>query len=483
MKHMNKPTLAKITAALLAAGMLAACGGGASSSASTGGDTGSTAGDSSSSTAAAATGDATTIEFWTNNRHDEDYMTKMIEEFNATHTDIQINYTILSDDWANSVQLAYQANTAPDIISIQASDNMTLSDYVASGMFTSLSDYIAADTEFQTVTEVYDHLYEGLNVIGDDIYWVPNGVRTGTRIEYNVELLKAAGYDAIPDTLAELVEACKAVTEQGGGTDYGVAFTSSSPFSRWLEGVGEMSGATHMGYDYATGQFDFTSWKPVVETAAKLYQDGSVLPGSETQGVDNSRALFAQGVFAVWGNASQEAGVFTDQFPVEFEWGVSELPTIDGEVKGMLSCSPNSGYVILSSCQNKDAAWEVIKYFSSEEFMKGYLEGGYTVPLSTYMAGKIDSSKTGRLSDFVITDYEGVYPTPPAVSIDGDDYGTTLWNVVLGNLDADAAIADLNTRYNDALERGLQNGSCQRVVIEDYDPLNPNAGTITYQDN
>ena len=109
-----------------------------------------------------------------------------------------------------------------------------------------------------------------------------------------------------------------------------------------------MSGATPGGYDYANGVYDFSSWKEIVEEAAKLYADGSVLPGSENQGVDNSRALFAQGAFALWGNASQEAGVFTDQFPCSFDWGVAELPTLTGEVKGALSCSPNGGYVMLS---------------------------------------------------------------------------------------------------------------------------------------
>ena len=40
---------------------------------------------------------AATIEFWTNNRHDEAYMNEMIDSFNASHSDIQINYTILTD--------------------------------------------------------------------------------------------------------------------------------------------------------------------------------------------------------------------------------------------------------------------------------------------------------------------------------------------------------------------------------------------------
>ena len=477
MKLANKRTLAKVTAVAMAASMLAACGSSGSSTAASGEATGEAA----STDSSAASGGATVVEVWSNNRHDETYMTQMIDEFNASHDDIQIEYTIMTDDWANSIQLAFQANTAPDIITIAASDNMFLSDYVNGGMFESLSPWIDADTDFQTVTEVYDHMYEGLNSIGDQIYWVPNGVRSGTRIEYNVDLLSAAGYDSVPNTLDGLVEAAAAVTANGGGTTYGVGFTSSSPLSRWLEGVATMSGATYRGYDYTTGTYDFSSWKPVIESAAKFYTDGSVLPGSETQGVDNSRALFAQGAFAIWGNASQEAGVFTDQFPIEsFEWGVAELPTVTGEVTGALEMTPNFGFAMLTNSDCKDQAWEVIKYFSSEDFMKGYLEGGYTLPISNYMSERIDSSLTGRLADFALQDYEDVFPTPPTVTVDGDDYGQTLWNAVLGNVSVDEAIEDLNTRYNDALERALEAGSTQRVIIEDYDPAHPSAGTVTY---
>lgn len=107
------------------------------------------------------------------------------------------------------------------------------------------------------MTEAMDHKYENLNSIGDDIYWVPTGVRSGTRIEYNIGLLKEAGYDAVPDTLAEMVEAAGTITANGDGSIYGVGFTQNG-FGRWLEGIGEMSGFNHMGYDYENGVFDFS---------------------------------------------------------------------------------------------------------------------------------------------------------------------------------------------------------------------------------
>lgn len=463
---------------------LVACSKGDSTTATTAStETATEATQESTTTETTAPAEVTTIEVWSNNRHDETYMTSQVDAFNASHTDVQINYTIMTDDWQNSIQLAFQAGTAPDVITIAASDGVNLNDYVTTGMFESLSSYISNDPTFQQVTEAYDHKYEGLNSLGDEIYWVPNGVRSGTRIEYNIDLLKAAGYEAIPSTLSELVTLTKDVTAQGNGDTYGVGFTSSGAFGRWLEGVGDKSGFNHGGYDYKTGTYDFSSWKPLLETAAQFFTDGSVLPGSETQGVDNSRALFAQGSFAVWGNASQEAGVFTNQFPITaFEWGVAELPTMDGTVKGAESITPNFGFALMSSAKNKEAAWEVISFFSSEEFLKGYFEGGFSAPLSTYMAGKIDATKVGRLADFALKDYEDVYPSTPSITVEGDNYSTVFWNVILGNIDADSAIADLNTRYNDALERGLANGSCKRLVIADFDPLNPSSGTSTFLD-
>lgn len=468
----------KFLSALLAATMtvtLFGCGSTPTDSSSATTDSTTATTDSKETTASK---DATTIEFWTNNRHDEAYMTEMIDKFNASHTDVQINYTILTDDWANAIQLAFQGGTAPDIISIQASDptNM-LQTYVDAGIFAPITEYVKADTEFQKVTEPYDHMYEGLSALGDEIYWVPNGVRTGNRIEYNTDLVKAAGYTEIPKTLSEFVDLAKAATTD---STYGIAFTSSSPFSRWVEGSGDMSGALHYGYDYTTGTYDFSSWKEVLETAAQINKNASALPGSETQGVDNSRALFAQGAFALWGNASQEAGVFTDQFPCNFEWGVAELPTLTGEIKGALSYTPNGGYALLSSCKDKDAAWKVISYFSSEEFLKGYFEGGYSIALSEYMRSKVDTTNVGKLADFVLQDYEDVYPTTPAITLEGDDFRAVFWNAVMGYITADEAIADLNTRYNAALEAGLANGSCKRVIVENYDPLHPSKGTVTY---
>jgi multiple sugar transport system substrate-binding protein len=420
--------------------------------------------------------DKITITYWVNDRHDSEYMTEVIDKFNEENEyGIYVDMQIITDNYETMISTAYTGDTAPDIVG----NSITLKNFVEAGMIIPLTDYIAADEEYQKVNEPYEHAYEGLNALGDDIYWVYTGMRSGVRVEYNIDLLEENGYTEVPSTLEEYIDMAKALTEAGDGEYYGIGFTSSSPFERLLEMVAQVSGIYY--YDYVNGQFDFSGYKEILELGQRFFDEDIAYP--DQQGVDNMRALFAQGEFALWSNASQEAGVFTTQLPVEdFEWGVAEVPSLTGEIKGALQTTPSKGYAIMSSCENPDAAWEVIRYLQSEEVEKGYLEGGYCLPISTYMDSVIDKSLIGRLADFSLLEYESVYPAVPTINLSGDDYRTVLWNAIQGYVDIDEAIEDLNTRYNEAYDADIESGSIQRLVIEDYDPLHPNDGTVTYLD-
>ena len=420
--------------------------------------------------------DVTTITYWVNDRHDSEYMTEMVEKYNKENTDnIYIDMQIITDDYENMISLAYTGGTAPDIIG----QSVTLKNFVDNDMLIPLNDYIDADEEYQKVNEPYEHAYEGLNYMDGNLYWVYSGMRSGVRIEYNKDLLEKSGYTEIPKTLDEYIDMAKAITEAGDGEYYGIGFTSSSPFERQLEMIAQVSGIYY--YDYVNGKFDFSGYKEILEKGKRFIDEEIAYP--DQQGVDNMRALFAEGEFALWGNASQEAGVFTSQLPIEdFEWGVAEVPSLDGEIKGALQTTPSKGYAIMSSSEHPDEAWKVIQYFQSEEVLKGYLENGYCLPITSYMDEKIDKSKIGRLADFSLLEYESVYPAVPTINLTGDDYRTVMWNAIMGYVDVDDAIEDLNTRYNEAYEADIESGSVKRLVIEDYDPLHPSDGTATYLD-
>ncbi|MEG0566503.1 MAG: extracellular solute-binding protein, partial [Hungatella sp.] len=263
---------------------------------------------------AEAAGEKTVITVWSQDRHDSEYVESKIEEFNKTNDKgIEIALNIITDDYANMMALAYSSGTAPDIAGVGgATSGFDLKTFVDAGIIEPLNEQIK-DPEYEKVTEASRLQFEGINMMDGKVYWIPTGMRSGTRIEYNKDLVEKAGYKEFPTTLDGVVELADKITKDGNGTAYGVGFTSSVPLNRWLEGSAETSGIYR--YDYVNGKFNFDGYKPIIETANQFFANKSVFPGSTSQGVDAMRAQFVEGVFGIWGNASQEAGVFTAQFP------------------------------------------------------------------------------------------------------------------------------------------------------------------------
>lgn len=424
-----------------------------------------------------SSGDKVKITVWTENRHDLEYMNKIVDEFNKTNDHIEIEYVVQTENYVNLLTMAANSGQSPDVFTqVNPADFKNFAD---SGIIEPLNDYMT--DEFKKVNEADKHLYEGYNVQGDKIYFVPCGKRSGSRIIYNKEIFDKLGLE-VPKKLSDLPKVAKTITDAGAGEFYGIAFPGASgPFERWLEHSAEMSGITP--YNYREGRFDFTGFKPYLETVRQMFTENSVFPGSSSMKIDPVRVQFSEGHIGIHANASQEATVLTEQFPSKVEWGVAQLPTLDGEIKGSEACSPNNGWMMSAFTGHPKEAWEVIEYFGSETVLKGYLEGGYTLPLSSYMAEKIDKTKTGRMADFAGADYEAVLPVAPSVTPEGENYRDALWNACLpegGSIDE--TIAALNKTYNDALDKEVKMGKTKRLVIKDYDPLNPGAGTVEYLD-
>lgn len=428
---------------------------------------------------AAGSGDGKPVKItvWSNNRHDLTYVQKKIAEFNEKNKgSIEIDYIVQTDNYLNMLIMANSSGQAPDIANVASSNSLV--QLVEAGVPIALNKFITAD--FAKMTDL-DHIkYEGINVIGDDIYYVPTCLRSGSRLIYNVDLFKKAGIKKAPATLAELVEDAAKITKVGEGKAYGCAIPGmSGPLERFITHCAEISGVTQ--YDYKSGTYKFDGFKPFILAARKIFEDGSMFPGAASMKVDPSRVQFAEGNVGFYGNASQEVGVLTTQFPAKIPWGVAPLPSLSGEIKGALSTNPQMGWIISKQSKNPELAWKVVEFFSGPDFLVGYTEAGMNILLSPSIRAKADMSKAGRLADFAPLPYESVYPTAPEVSLEGKNWMDALWEACLpGGPSVDKVIADLNRDYNSALDRDVKMGKIKRLVIKDYDPLRPNAGKATY---
>ena len=105
----------------------------------------------------------TVIEVWSEDRHDMEYVEAKVAEYNATNTDnIQINLTIISDNFRNMLQMAFSGGTAPDVAGINAIPINMVAD---TGIAMPLNDFIASSEEYQKVNDPYNQIYEGTNEI------------------------------------------------------------------------------------------------------------------------------------------------------------------------------------------------------------------------------------------------------------------------------------------------------------------------------
>lgn len=71
--------------------------------------------------------DKVTITYWNTNRHDQEHMAPLIEEFNNTNSDnIYIDYQIYAENYSQMLDLSFSTDSAPDVFQIPSDDFATI---------------------------------------------------------------------------------------------------------------------------------------------------------------------------------------------------------------------------------------------------------------------------------------------------------------------------------------------------------------------
>ena len=156
---------------------------------------------------------------WTNNRHDAEYMEEIVKSFNEENQgQIEMEYVITTENYINMITMAISSDQAPDIFCVGAATaGFDLNSFVASGIIQPLNPLLS--DEFKGVYDLGKLSYPGINALGEDIYFVPTCQRSGNRLLYNKEMFEAAGITKDPETLEEVVEAAKKMTEAGSNME------------------------------------------------------------------------------------------------------------------------------------------------------------------------------------------------------------------------------------------------------------------------
>lgn len=401
-------------------------------------------------------------------------MTPLIEEFNATNDkNIYIDFQVYADNYSQMLDLAFSTNTAPDVYQLAGTDPIEVV-VKEKGQLLDLAPYM--DDEYRTRFGE-GAFVEGINALGDGIYSLPY-TASAARLFYNQDIFDRVGIDGPPQTLDELVADAKLVTEQLGSEGiYGIAGnfkSAASSVARSIDMIVMRSGGTRGGFDYKTGTYDFSSYKPVLEAFKEMFATGVSFPGSESLDIDPLRTQFAAGNIAMYISISHaEPGVYASQFPTDANWNCAQLPTVNGKVEGKQQLwFGGSNLGINPATEHPDEAWEVMKFLHSDEVMGPYHTAGLgTVMIPSAVESAEAPESIEKMPNLAINaDDQNWPPLPAGVVVEGKDYYTTCVECIFGVTDIDSAIEDLNTRYNAAYDK-LVDGGAERIVYPNFDPL------------
>ena len=312
----------------------------------------------------------TTIRFasW-DTADDVDAQQKMVDKFNEEHPDIQVVLEAYGSDFDTKISASMGSGDAPDV--------MYMWNYPAyhEGL-EPLDSYIEKEGE-EYKKNFYSTLWN-YNSYDGQIYGLPVGFTTHC-VYYNKDLFEKAGVEEPKDgwTWEDLEEKAKKINEATGVKGFSFSM-KPDPYDYemylWSNGTaycdkeGKMEG-------YINSDKALETYKMFQDMAKDGYAVATEKSGSD-EFESGQTAMFVYGAWAV--KKYTEAGV---------NFGLAKLPSFGTEKSASILSS--SGVAIAKSSKNKEAAWEFVKFWTSEESNKTRIGTEFPVLMSVVESEKI----------------------------------------------------------------------------------------------
>ena len=398
------------------------------------------------------------IRVWTNNGATKAEDEKMVADFNngvGKTKGIRIEYRIYGGDYMNVLNIAAASGEAPHLFKVQQGN---IGQFIKVGWVVPIESMPGGPAYLKRYR---GYLQPGYNTFEGKTYSVPIAIST-LGVAYNKDLLKKNGYSKPPETWQELREMARTITKNGGGKEFGFIEGLKSTGYINVNGLWHYASSVgHSEFNQQTGRFDFRSFKPLLQLWAEMRADGSWFPGVESMDNDQARAQFAEGNIGFKLSASWDPAVFKQQFPAKMDWGVCR-PVSDAKNRYR-----DYGYQTFSvllgakAKENPKKVFEVFKLFSSDAMMIKLYEAGKQIPYKQELVKKAKNQPTIKnFAEFANLKTTYMYPMSPKpfLKLEGETAEMVISKVILGQITAEQAVADLDKRYNEALDRAVKDG-------------------------
>ncbi len=320
-----------------------------------------------------------------------------IEElFNETHDDIHL--TISSPNEAATVlKTRFVREDYPDIIGIGG--DMDYANFLDADLFMDISDFDG----IEKIKPEYMEIIKELELIPKDgVYAMPFAANCAG-ILYNKDMFEEYGWTA-PETWSEFTALCDTIQAAGIQPLYAgykdtwtclapwnalaVSLAPSDTCSRVNEGLTSFSTEYREAAEKIKTLLDYTEPNPY----AYSYNDAC------TAFARGESAMYAIGSYAVAQILSVNPDMNIDSFV---------MPANEDEGKNVLNSGVDLQFSVMAACENKEAAYEVLRFLNTDEVINIYLSEQSAVPcregefeLPPMLDGMRKYIDEGRIADF-----------------------------------------------------------------------------------
>jgi multiple sugar transport system substrate-binding protein len=287
-------------------------------------------------------------------------LSSLIEEYEKLRPGVRIRQNLKSyDEILDEAGAAEAAAAGPDII---AMDGRYLAEFIEAGIFSSLDSYLHSETPLEE--------------------WVLPLVSSMDVLFYNIDMLKAAGFDRPPRDRAEFLRYAQAVSDDSGGgkggpnKKYGAALALSPADPRgvcqdifswiWAAGALVLPGAA---INTPRAAPDFSS-KPAADTLAFLAQldrEGLLAPQSFTATRQQRLDEFTAGKIAMMTGSVRDIARARERMK-DGSFGITLIPGPAGYT-GKPVFGLSVWYAGIGRSEHPDEAWAFLLYLRENSVM------------------------------------------------------------------------------------------------------------------
>lgn len=375
-----------------------------------------------------------------------------IASFEAANPNIDVQLEAVPQDYGTKLLAQFASQTAPDIF---MSGDGDVAKWVALGAAENLDPYISGDAGFDMGLLL--PAVAAFGQVNGSTYYLTKDY-SPLVLYYNKDQFAAAGVaEPTADwTWADLVDAAKKLTVDGNGNNatspdfdpnniqqWGIQLPDGWGDTTWTRGIlpivyangGSMISAdgTKIG-----GEMNSEATINALQAYVDLFKTDHAAASKTDVAAYSGADMFQSGLVSMlWTGVWPLNGYKEGDSAVPFDFGTSGLPS-GSDGKANVLCW--SGFAMYSGSQNKDAAWEFLKYIAVGDGAKEFANYAWT-PVKSIIDEQ--GLATDEYAGPIVTDLENVKPIPDSMSPNwaecGDHFFTQEFATVM---EGDVTVAD-----------------------------------------